>query len=217
MLLSLRKFCSSVPNSIAIYNCLFFWVFPCLFHNPSYFICPCTSVGESKKHLWYRRCKNLDARHLMRKPWLRPLNHKVSIDGIHYLLWCVLGFNWFSKNTSILNLCLLFKASEIRFSACCVLSLCFYAFRFLNSDSPILWIFLFQAWFHCSFGFCTSLFHVVILAFSVGNRAMQSKLYPDAIELYTFAISLCEDNAVYYCNRWRTSTHWRILWFLFRV
>ncbi|XP_058190111.1 uncharacterized protein LOC131307559 [Rhododendron vialii] len=36
---------------------------------------------------------------------------------------------------------------------------------------------------------------------SQGNRAMQSKLYPHAIELYTFAISLCEDNAVYYCNR----------------
>ncbi|KAH7834379.1 hypothetical protein Vadar_015389 [Vaccinium darrowii] len=36
---------------------------------------------------------------------------------------------------------------------------------------------------------------------SQGNRAMQSKLYPDAIELYTLAISLCEDNAVYYCNR----------------
>lgn len=30
---------------------------------------------------------------------------------------------------------------------------------------------------------------------------MQSKLYSDAIELYTFAIALCEDNAVYYCNR----------------
>ncbi|KAL2497209.1 Tetratricopeptide repeat (TPR)-like superfamily protein [Abeliophyllum distichum] len=30
---------------------------------------------------------------------------------------------------------------------------------------------------------------------------MQSKLYNEAIELYTFAIALCEDNAVYYCNR----------------
>ncbi|KAK4429653.1 Small glutamine-rich tetratricopeptide repeat-containing protein [Sesamum alatum] len=36
---------------------------------------------------------------------------------------------------------------------------------------------------------------------SQGNKAMQSKLYTEAIELYTFAIALCEDNAVYYCNR----------------
>ncbi|XP_052203408.1 uncharacterized protein LOC127808810 isoform X2 [Diospyros lotus] len=36
---------------------------------------------------------------------------------------------------------------------------------------------------------------------SQGNRAMQSKLYPDAIELYTLAIALSEENAVYYCNR----------------
>ncbi|CAK9142258.1 unnamed protein product [Ilex paraguariensis] len=36
---------------------------------------------------------------------------------------------------------------------------------------------------------------------SQGNKAMQSKLYFDAIELYTFAIALREDNAVYYCNR----------------
>ncbi|XP_022768184.1 small glutamine-rich tetratricopeptide repeat-containing protein-like [Durio zibethinus] len=34
-----------------------------------------------------------------------------------------------------------------------------------------------------------------------GNRAMQSKLYSDAIELYSIAVSLCDDNAVYYCNR----------------
>ncbi|GJY43384.1 small glutamine-rich tetratricopeptide repeat-containing protein [Tanacetum coccineum] len=34
-----------------------------------------------------------------------------------------------------------------------------------------------------------------------GNKAMQSKLYPDAIELYTVAIALRDDNAVYYCNR----------------
>ncbi|CAI9115361.1 OLC1v1016249C1 [Oldenlandia corymbosa var. corymbosa] len=34
-----------------------------------------------------------------------------------------------------------------------------------------------------------------------GNKTMQIKLYHDAIELYTFAIALCEDNAVYYCNR----------------
>ncbi|EEF48388.1 heat shock protein 70 (HSP70)-interacting protein, putative [Ricinus communis] len=36
---------------------------------------------------------------------------------------------------------------------------------------------------------------------SQGNQAMQSKTYPDAIELYSCAISLCENNAVYYCNR----------------
>ncbi|XP_060198042.1 uncharacterized protein LOC132627010 isoform X1 [Lycium barbarum] len=36
---------------------------------------------------------------------------------------------------------------------------------------------------------------------SQGNKAMQSKLYTDAIELYSVAIALCEDNAVYYCNR----------------
>ncbi|XVF64577.1 hypothetical protein PTKIN_Ptkin09bG0179900 [Pterospermum kingtungense] len=34
-----------------------------------------------------------------------------------------------------------------------------------------------------------------------GNRAMQSKLYSDAIELYSVAVALCYDNAVYYCNR----------------
>ncbi|KAI7745372.1 hypothetical protein M8C21_004467 [Ambrosia artemisiifolia] len=34
-----------------------------------------------------------------------------------------------------------------------------------------------------------------------GNKAMQSKVYSDAIELYTIAIALCNDNAVYYCNR----------------
>ncbi|GFP89802.1 small glutamine-rich tetratricopeptide repeat-containing protein beta [Phtheirospermum japonicum] len=36
---------------------------------------------------------------------------------------------------------------------------------------------------------------------SQGNKAMQSKRYVEAIELYTFATALCEDNAVYYCNR----------------
>lgn len=36
---------------------------------------------------------------------------------------------------------------------------------------------------------------------SKGNRAMQKKLYSDAIELYDCAIALCENNAVYYCNR----------------
>ncbi|CAL8997151.1 unnamed protein product [Prunus brigantina] len=36
---------------------------------------------------------------------------------------------------------------------------------------------------------------------SQGNKAMQSTLYPEAIELYDCAIALCESNAVYYCNR----------------
>ncbi|KAF7829835.1 Small glutamine-rich tetratricopeptide repeat-containing protein alpha [Senna tora] len=36
---------------------------------------------------------------------------------------------------------------------------------------------------------------------SQGNKAMQSKQYPDAIELYNCAIATCEENAVYYCNR----------------
>ncbi|PRQ26537.1 putative acetyltransferase A, auxiliary subunit [Rosa chinensis] len=36
---------------------------------------------------------------------------------------------------------------------------------------------------------------------SQGNRAMQSKLYTKAIELYDCAIALCENNAVYRCNR----------------
>uniref|UniRef100_A0A5B7B9T9 Uncharacterized protein n=1 Tax=Davidia involucrata TaxID=16924 RepID=A0A5B7B9T9_DAVIN len=36
---------------------------------------------------------------------------------------------------------------------------------------------------------------------SQGNKAMQSKLYSDAIELYSCAIALCEDSAVYFCNR----------------
>ncbi|KZV16564.1 hypothetical protein F511_11396 [Dorcoceras hygrometricum] len=34
-----------------------------------------------------------------------------------------------------------------------------------------------------------------------GNKAMQSKLYNEAIELYTFAIALSAENAVYFCNR----------------
>ncbi|KAK9080237.1 hypothetical protein SSX86_001913 [Deinandra increscens subsp. villosa] len=34
-----------------------------------------------------------------------------------------------------------------------------------------------------------------------GNKAMQSKVYSDAIELYTVAIALCDNNAAYYCNR----------------
>ncbi|XP_075497059.1 uncharacterized protein LOC142534044 isoform X2 [Primulina tabacum] len=36
---------------------------------------------------------------------------------------------------------------------------------------------------------------------SQGNKAMQSKLYKEAIELYTFAIALFADHAVYFCNR----------------
>lgn len=34
-----------------------------------------------------------------------------------------------------------------------------------------------------------------------GNKAMQSKVYSEAIELYTFAIALFGDNEVYYGNR----------------
>ncbi|GJW78806.1 small glutamine-rich tetratricopeptide repeat-containing protein [Tanacetum coccineum] len=33
------------------------------------------------------------------------------------------------------------------------------------------------------------------------NKAVESKLYPGAIELYTVAIALRGDNAIYYCNR----------------
>lgn len=36
---------------------------------------------------------------------------------------------------------------------------------------------------------------------SQGNKAMQLKQYTDAIELYTFAVALFENSAVYYCNR----------------
>ncbi|XP_010421744.1 PREDICTED: small glutamine-rich tetratricopeptide repeat-containing protein [Camelina sativa] len=34
-----------------------------------------------------------------------------------------------------------------------------------------------------------------------GNKAMQSNLYLEAIELYSFAIALTDKNAVFYCNR----------------
>ncbi|GJR60519.1 small glutamine-rich tetratricopeptide repeat-containing protein [Tanacetum coccineum] len=34
-----------------------------------------------------------------------------------------------------------------------------------------------------------------------GNEAMQSKLYPAAIECYNVAIAFGGDNAIYYCNR----------------
>ena len=47
------------------------------------------------------------------------------------------------------------------------------------------------------------LFYVIFVCF-LGNRAVQCKLYSDAIELYSCAISLCENNAVYYCNRCTT-------------
>ncbi|KAI9106712.1 hypothetical protein K1719_022240 [Acacia pycnantha] len=46
-----------------------------------------------------------------------------------------------------------------------------------------------------------SLKNMAELLKSQGNKAMQSKKYPDAIDLYTCAIALCEENAVYYCNR----------------
>ncbi|KAI4337813.1 hypothetical protein L6164_016185 [Bauhinia variegata] len=36
---------------------------------------------------------------------------------------------------------------------------------------------------------------------SHGNKAMQAKKYTDAIELYDCAIALCDNNAVYHCNR----------------
>ncbi|KDP32796.1 hypothetical protein JCGZ_12088 [Jatropha curcas] len=36
---------------------------------------------------------------------------------------------------------------------------------------------------------------------SQGNMAMQSKMYSNAIELYSCAISLSENNSIYYCNR----------------
>ncbi|XP_013612452.1 PREDICTED: small glutamine-rich tetratricopeptide repeat-containing protein [Brassica oleracea var. oleracea] len=34
-----------------------------------------------------------------------------------------------------------------------------------------------------------------------GNKAMQSQQYLEAIELYSFAIALSDENAVFYCNR----------------
>ncbi|KAI3841430.1 hypothetical protein MKW92_010761 [Papaver armeniacum] len=36
---------------------------------------------------------------------------------------------------------------------------------------------------------------------SRGNKAVQSKSYAEAIDLYSYAIALCDNNAVYYCNR----------------
>ena len=38
--------------------------------------------------------------------------------------------------------------------------------------------------------------------FLSGNQNMQSKLYPEAIDLYACAIALSDKNAIYYCNRW---------------
>ncbi|KAG9444022.1 hypothetical protein H6P81_015362 [Aristolochia fimbriata] len=34
-----------------------------------------------------------------------------------------------------------------------------------------------------------------------GNQAMHSKSYTDAVDIYTCAIALCQNNAIYYCNR----------------
>ncbi|XP_054795449.1 uncharacterized protein LOC129300871 [Prosopis cineraria] len=46
-----------------------------------------------------------------------------------------------------------------------------------------------------------SLKNLAELLKSQGNKAMQSKQYLDAIDLYNCAIALCGENAVYYCNR----------------
>nr|GEZ74195.1 small glutamine-rich tetratricopeptide repeat-containing protein [Tanacetum cinerariifolium]GEZ86300.1 small glutamine-rich tetratricopeptide repeat-containing protein [Tanacetum cinerariifolium] len=40
-----------------------------------------------------------------------------------------------------------------------------------------------------------------------GNKAVESKLYTEAIKLYTVAIALRGDNAIYYCNRAAAYTH----------
>lgn len=44
-------------------------------------------------------------------------------------------------------------------------------------------------------------------AFHSGNKAMQSKKYNDAIDLYNCAIALNEKNAVYFCNRYSSGLH----------
>ncbi|CAM8936256.1 unnamed protein product [Rhodiola kirilowii] len=44
---------------------------------------------------------------------------------------------------------------------------------------------------------------------SQGNKDMQSKAYHEAIELYSCAIALNDNNAVYYCNRAAAFTHIR--------
>ncbi|GAB2232406.1 hypothetical protein Drorol1_Dr00011438 [Drosera rotundifolia] len=41
----------------------------------------------------------------------------------------------------------------------------------------------------------------------LGNKAMQSELYVDAIERYTCAIALRENNAMFYCNRAAAYSH----------
>ncbi|KAI3984092.1 hypothetical protein MKX01_035219 [Papaver californicum] len=46
---------------------------------------------------------------------------------------------------------------------------------------------------------CILLFHKHFLV--LGNKAVQSKSYSEAIDLYSYVIALCENNAVYYCNR----------------
>ncbi|XP_071704246.1 small glutamine-rich tetratricopeptide repeat-containing protein 2-like [Rutidosis leptorrhynchoides] len=43
-----------------------------------------------------------------------------------------------------------------------------------------------------------------------GNKCMQRKWYPDAIRLYTVAVALCDDNAVYHCNRAAAYTQFRM-------
>lgn len=45
------------------------------------------------------------------------------------------------------------------------------------------------------------------LGFRSGNKAMQSKQYSDAIELYNCAIALYEKSAVYYCNRYSSGLY----------
>lgn len=69
---------------------------------------------------------------------------------------------------------------------------------------------------NCFFGFNYFIFYFIelekhssgrLFLSPLGNRAMQKKLYSDAIELYDCAIALCENNAVYYCNRCSTNTY----------
>ncbi|XP_071703756.1 uncharacterized protein [Rutidosis leptorrhynchoides] len=43
-----------------------------------------------------------------------------------------------------------------------------------------------------------------------GNKCMQRKLYPDAISLYSVAVALCDDNAVYHCNRAAAYTQFKM-------
>ncbi|XP_071703650.1 small glutamine-rich tetratricopeptide repeat-containing protein 2-like isoform X2 [Rutidosis leptorrhynchoides] len=43
-----------------------------------------------------------------------------------------------------------------------------------------------------------------------GNKCMQRKWYPDAISLYSVAVALCDDNAVYHCNRAAAYTQFKM-------